>query len=62
MSIVATRSKPADEAACLAGRHVPAYKTRIDAGGIEHGHCRHCGCELARVPTLRRWYRSGLMG
>jgi hypothetical protein len=35
---------------------------RTDDQGVEHGRCRHCGCELARMPVLRRWFRTGEMG
>lgn len=48
--------------ACRAGRHIPAADIRIDAQGVEHGRCRHCGCELTRMPVLRRWFRTGPMG
>jgi len=48
--------------ACRAGRHIVGTETSIDAQGVEHGRCRHCGCELSRMPVLRRWFRSGPMG
>lgn len=47
---------------CDAGRHVVSSDIRVDAAGIRHGNCRHCGCELRRLPAIGRWYRSGLMG
>lgn len=47
---------------CLSGHHVPEYKLWADADGIQHSRCRHCGCELRRLPAIRRWYRSGPMG
>lgn len=48
--------------ACWAGRHIPGPDVRIDDQGIEHAQCRHCGCALARMPVLRRWFRIGVMG
>jgi hypothetical protein len=47
---------------CRAGRHIVAPEVRTDEQGVEHGRCRHCGCELARMPVLRRWFRTGEMG
>ncbi|ARR52085.1 hypothetical protein HY78_00720 [Rhizorhabdus wittichii DC-6] len=47
---------------CRAGRHIVAADVRTDDQGVEHGRCRHCGCELARMPVLRRWFRTGEMG
>ncbi|MES2496546.1 MAG: hypothetical protein V4618_10545 [Pseudomonadota bacterium] len=47
---------------CRAGRHIVASEVRTDSRGVQHGHCRHCGCELSRMPVLRRWFRTGEMG
>ncbi|MBB3693511.1 hypothetical protein [Sphingomonas sp. BK580] len=50
---------PAD---CRAGRHAPARRVTVDANGAAHARCRRCGCELTRLPAIRRWYRSGVLG
>ncbi|MBB3349387.1 hypothetical protein [Sphingomonas sp. BK069] len=50
---------PAD---CRAGRHLPARRVTVDANGAAHARCRRCGCELTRLPAIRRWYRSGVLG
>ncbi len=47
---------------CSRGSHVANTDIRADAHGIEHSRCRHCDCELRRMPALGRWYRTGLMG
>jgi len=49
-------------ASCRAGRHVPARGVTIDAAGVAHGRCRRCGCALRRLPAIRRWFVSGMMG
>ena len=48
--------------ACREGTHHPRNDIFTDALGVQHSRCRTCGCELSRVPTLRRWYRTGRMG
>ncbi len=50
---------PAD---CRAGRHLPNRRVTIDGNGAAHTRCRRCGCELTRLPAIRRWYRSGILG
>lgn len=47
---------------CGTGNHVAKPGVTIDRLGVEHGRCRYCGCELTRLPVLRRWYRTGEMG
>ncbi|TCP36858.1 hypothetical protein [Sphingomonas sp. BK235] len=47
---------------CRAGRHLPGRRVTIDPDGVAHARCRRCGCELTRLPAIRRWYRSGLIG
>ncbi len=47
---------------CRAGRHLPARRMTVDANGAAHARCRRCGCELTRLPAIRRWYRSGVLG
>lgn len=47
---------------CESGRHLPGTRIVTDARGIQHTRCRRCGCELARIPAIRRWYRSGMLG
>lgn len=47
---------------CRAGHHIATTEVRTDEQGVDHGRCRYCGCELARVPVLRRWFRTGEMG
>jgi hypothetical protein len=47
---------------CRAERHVAAAKILVDASGVQHCRCRICGCDLRRLPSLRRWFRSGMMG
>ncbi|WP_159982310.1 MULTISPECIES: hypothetical protein [unclassified Novosphingobium] len=47
---------------CAAERHVAASKIVVNALGIQSCRCRVCGCELRRLPSLRRWFRSGMMG
>jgi len=47
-----------DPATC---RHDPVART-LDPGGLERARCRRCGCDLRRLPVLRRWYRTGPMG
>jgi hypothetical protein len=64
------RSSPgpaADQAAavppeCAAGHHLAGARVTTDATGVQHARCRRCGCDLTRLPTLRRWYRSGWLG
>lgn len=48
--------------ACRQGQHRPAPDIRLDPAGIEHSRCRNCGCDLTRLPSVRRWFRSGRMG
>jgi hypothetical protein len=48
--------------ACRRGEHVPTADIATDASGLQHSRCRTCGCELTRLPVLRRWYRTGMMG
>ena len=48
--------------ACRRGEHNPVSTITVDAAGVEHSRCRTCGCELARMPVIRRWYRTGLLG
>lgn len=48
--------------ACREGQHVPEASFTVDEQGMQHSRCRHCGCSLARVPVLRRWFRTGPMG
>jgi hypothetical protein len=48
--------------ACRSGRHVATRQVKTDAQGVQHSRCRHCGCEISRLPVLRRWFRSGMMG
>ena len=47
---------------CRIGIHVDDSSIEVDTHGVEHSRCRHCGCELTRMPVHRRWFRSGLMG
>ncbi|WP_156370192.1 hypothetical protein [Novosphingobium sp. Leaf2] len=47
---------------CREERHLASGKVTIDASGVENCRCRVCGCELRRMPALRRWFRSGMMG
>lgn len=47
---------------CDAGRHVAGRRVTVDASGVAHARCRRCGCELTRLPAIRRWYRSGVLG
>jgi hypothetical protein len=47
---------------CREERHVASAKVTVDGSGVEHCRCRSCGCDLRRMPTLRRWFRSGMMG
>ncbi|PZU60950.1 MAG: hypothetical protein DI547_00415 [Sphingobium sp.] len=60
-SIAPVRPTPSRDR-CGRGRHVARSSIRVDDQGIEHSRCRHCGCELTRMPVLRRWYRTGMMG
>lgn len=53
---------PDPVAACSAGRHVPGGAIVVDQHGTRHAHCRHCGCPLSRLQSIRRWYRSGQLG
>lgn len=47
---------------CREERHVASAKVTVDPSGIQSCRCRICGCELRRLPSLRRWFRSGMMG
>lgn len=47
---------------CHRERHIASAKVQVDASGIQHCRCRVCGCELRRLPALRSWFRSGMMG
>ncbi|WP_375249746.1 hypothetical protein [Sphingomonas sp.] len=47
---------------CARERHVAGTRISTDARGLQHARCRHCGCELTRLPAIRRWYRAGLLG
>lgn len=47
---------------CRQERHIASAKIVVEASGIERCRCRVCGCELRRIPALRRWFRSGMMG
>ncbi|EJL34987.1 hypothetical protein [Novosphingobium sp. AP12] len=47
---------------CREERHVASAKITVTASGIQSCRCRICGCELRRIPSLRRWFRSGMMG
>jgi hypothetical protein len=49
-------------AACSVGRHVPSGAIVVDEHGTRHAKCRHCGCSLSRLQSIRRWYRSGQLG
>ena len=55
-------ASPRGIAACARGAHLADGMVTQDVLGIDHALCRHCGCSLTRVPTLRRWYQSGTMG
>lgn len=47
---------------CRAERHIASTKVSVDASGIQSCRCRICGCELRRLPAMRKWFRSGMMG
>ncbi|WP_294393186.1 hypothetical protein [uncultured Sphingomonas sp.] len=57
-----TAPRPEEQPPCAADRHLPSHRITVDNAGVQQSRCRRCGCELRRLPTLRRWYRSGLMG
>lgn len=48
--------------ACENGRHSAVSGSRAEINGITHAVCRHCGCELMRLGSSRRWFRTGRMG
>ena len=48
--------------ACRRGEHRPTPALTIDIDGLQYSRCRTCGCDLARMPVLRRWFRTGQMG
>ncbi|MGF7155355.1 hypothetical protein [Novosphingobium gossypii] len=47
---------------CRNERHSAARKFVVDASGVQTCRCRVCGCDLRRMPAMRRWFRSGMMG
>ena len=47
---------------CENGRHSAIGSSKIEIGGIVHAVCRHCGYELMRLGSSRRWFRRGEMG
>lgn len=58
-------SAPPEKASALAcenGRHSAVGGSRTEINGISHAVCRHCGCELMRFGSSRRWFRTGRMG
>lgn len=48
--------------ACRRGDHQPSSDIITEDSGLQRSKCRVCGCELARIPVLRRWFRSGMLG
>ncbi|MEE4451616.1 hypothetical protein [Novosphingobium resinovorum] len=47
---------------CRHERHVASRKILVDPSGVELCRCKVCGCDLRRMPAMRRWFRSGMMG
>ncbi|EZP82762.1 MULTISPECIES: hypothetical protein [Sphingomonadaceae] len=47
---------------CHAERHVASRKFTVDSSGVQNCRCKVCGCDLRRLPAMRRWFRSGMMG
>jgi len=47
---------------CENGRHSALSGSKAEIGGIVHATCRHCGCELIRFASSRRWIRVGELG